>query len=292
MSFIGAIFFILFALLIGIIPFFILYPVSDFIRFLLFRVLKYRRSVVEQNLRETFPDRSPKEIQELSSKFYTNLSDIIIEGIKAFSMTPGQIKRRHKILNPEIVDKFYEAGQSIIATPSHYGNWEWGSVSGGIQLPQSYVVFYKPLSNKWIDKFARWSRAKMSSQLVSIYNTAKVFEEHASKNSIFIMAADQSPANLNKAYWVNFLGRETAFLYGPENYARKYNLPVLFVDIQRVKRGYYELELDIITENPNELKEGEITQLYANKLEKAILNKPENWLWSHKRWKHKRPKPE
>jgi KDO2-lipid IV(A) lauroyltransferase len=201
-------------------------------------------------------------------------------------MTHKQIRKRHKVINPEVLDKFNTAGRSVIGTPCHYGNWEWGSVSGSIQLPQSYVVFYKPLGNKWIDKFARWSRAKFSSQLVSIFNTQSVFQEHALQNSIFIMAADQSPSNTKKAYWVNFLGKETAFLHGPEDYARQYNLPVVFVDIQRVKRGFYELKLEIITENPTELEVGEITQRYAKRLETAILNKPENWLWSHKRWKH------
>ena len=107
-------------------------------------------------------------------------------------------------------------------------------------------------------------------------------------NSIFIMASDQSPSNIKKAIWVKFLGRDTAFLQGPEVYAKKHDLPVVFVDIQRVKRGYYELEMKLITENPLELPEGEITQRYASMLEEAIRNKPENWLWSHRRWKHVR----
>lgn len=288
MSIISAAFFIIFVFIIGIIPFFLLYFLSDFIRFLLFHVFRYRRSVVEQNLREAFPDRSENEIQKLSSKFYTNLADVIIEGIKAFSMTLKQIKKRHKVLNPEVLNPYFEESRSVIGAPCHYGNWEWGSVSGGLQLSQSYVVFYKPLSNKWIDKYARWSRAKHSSQLVSVFQTAEVFKEHVSQNSIFIMAADQSPSNIDKAIWVDFLGRKTAFLHGPEFYAKKYNLPVVFVDIQRKKRGYYELELEVLAENPSDFKEGEITQLYAKKLEAAILNKPEDWLWSHRRWKHVR----
>jgi KDO2-lipid IV(A) lauroyltransferase len=288
MSLISAVFFIFFIFIIGIIPFFFLYKISDFVRFLLFRVFKYRRSVVEQNLHETFPNFSPKEIEQITSKFYTNLSDVLIEGVKAFSMTRKQVMKRHKLLNPEVIAAFYEQGRSVIGTPCHYGNWEWGSMSGSIQLPQSYVVFYKPLNNKWNDKIAKWSRAKYNSQLVSIYNTVEVFEEHVSKNSIFIMAADQNPSNVSKAIWVDFFGRETAFLHGPELYARKYNLPVVFVDIQRVKRGFYELKFDVIAENPANFKEGEITQLYAKKLEAVIKNKPEDWLWSHRRWKHER----
>lgn len=286
MNFILAILFIFFVVLIGIIPFFLLYGVSDFIRFFLFKVFKYRRTVVETNLRESFPDRSEKEIQELVSKFYTNLSDVLIEGIKAFTMTHKQVIKRHHVVNPEVVDPLTEAQRSFIAVPCHYGNWEWGSMSGSLQLPQQNVVFYKPLNNKWVDKFVRWSRAKYRSNLVSVYKTARVFQQYAPNNSVFIMASDQSPSNIRKAIWVKFLGRDTAFLHGPEVYARKFNLPVVFVDIQRIKRGFYELELSLITDNPSELNEGEITQRYAKKLETAILNKPENWLWSHRRWKH------
>lgn len=286
MNFILAILFVIFVFLIGILPFFIIYGFSDFIRFFLFRVFKYRRVVVETNLRESFPNRSEKEIQELVAKFYTNLSDVLVEGIKAFAMTRKQIIKRHHVINPEIVDKFYREGRSVIAVPCHYGNWEWGSMSGSLQMPQHNVVFYKPLSNKWIDKFVRWSRGKYDSQLVSIYNTARIFAEYAPKNSAFIMASDQSPSNVNKAYWVKFLDRDSAFLHGPETYARKFNLPVVFVGIQRKKRGFYELHLDIISDNSKDTKVGEITQGYASRLEKAILNKPENWLWSHRRWKH------
>lgn len=286
MNYFLALLFIAFVFLIGIIPFSIIYVVSDLIRFFLFRVFKYRRIVVEKNLRESFPDRSEKEIQELVSKFYTNLSDVLIEGIKAFTMTRKQIIERHYVVNPEIVDQFNKEGRSIIAVPCHYGNWEWGSMSGSLQLPQQNVVFYKPLSNKTIDRFVRWSRAKYDSKLVSIYITARVFIEYAPQNSVFIMASDQSPSNIDKAYWVKFLGRDTAFLHGPEVYARKFNLPVVFVDIQRKRRGFYELELSIISDDSTKLKEGEITQRYAKKLETAILNKPENWLWSHRRWKH------
>jgi len=288
MNFIFAVFFIFFVLLFGILPFFFLYVFSDFIHFLLYRVFKYRRRVVEQNLKKAFPKYAPSEIEAIGSKFYTNLSDIMIEGIKAFTMTKKQVRKRHKILNPEVLTSLYKEGKSVIGTPCHYGNWEWGSMSGSLQLLQKFVVFYKPLSNQWIDNFIRRSRGKYNSHMVSIYNTAEVFKEHVHQNSIFIMAADQSPANIDKAIWVDFLGKETAFLQGPESYARKYNLPVVFVGIQRVKRGYYELELEMIAENPSEFKEGEITQLYANKLEAAIYNKPENWLWSHRRWKHEK----
>ncbi|MCF8368817.1 MAG: lysophospholipid acyltransferase family protein [Bacteroidales bacterium] len=279
---------IFFIFLVGIIPFFLLYLLSDIIRFILFFILRYRRKIVEKNLKESFHYRTEGEVEQLTWLFYKNLADVLLEGFKAFTMSRNQINKRHKVLNPELVVPYFEKGQSIIAVPSHYGNWEWGSMSSGLQMPQNSVVFYKPLNNKWVDRFVRRSRAKYGSELVSIYKTARVFKEHVPKNSCFIMASDQSPSNVKKAIWVKFLSRDTAFLHGPEYYAREYNLPVIFVDIQRKKRGYYELELAVIAENPAELEEGEITQRYAKKLEKTIVNKPENWLWSHRRWKHER----
>jgi len=288
MDFILALPIIIIILIVGIIPFFLIYGLSDFIRFLLFRVFKYRRAVVEQNLRETFTELSEKEIIQLASKFYKNLADILIEGIKAFTMTKGQIIARHKVLNPEIIDPFHKAQRSVIGVPAHYGNWEWGSMSGALQLPQYFVALYKPLSNKWTDRLVKWSRAKYGGNLVSIYETSNIFRDYSSKNTIFILASDQSPSNVKKAIWVDFLGRDTAFLHGPEYYAKKYNLPVVFVDIQRVKRGFYELTLEVIADNPVELEPGVITQRYAGKIEEAIRNKPENWLWSHRRWKHRR----
>lgn len=288
MQFLVGVLVIVFSVLFGIIPFFLLYVLADLLAFILYRVVGYRREVVENNLRDTFPELPDEEIRRLTAGFYKNLGDITVEGIKAFTMTRNQIIARHKVLNPDLAMRFFKEGRSIIACPSHYGNWEWGSMSGGLQLPQKYEVFYKPLSNKWVDRFARRSRAKYGGHLVSIYNTALVFNENANANAIFIMASDQSPSNASKAIWVDFLGRDTAFLHGPELYAKKYDLPVVFVDIQRIKRGYYELTLDLITDTPAALEEGAITQIYANKLSAAIRNKPENWLWSHRRWKHRR----
>ena len=288
MNFLLFILFILFVIIIGIIPFFLLYGLSDFTRVMLYYVFGYRKKVVVENLTKSFPDKSTKEITKLTRKFYKNLSDVLIEGIKAFSMNKKQVRNRHKVMNAEIADKYLDKGQSIIALPSHYTNWEWGTMSGGLFFKNKNIALYKPLNNKWVDRFVRWSRSKYGTELASIYKTIETFEKNKDHNSIFILAADQSPSKSNRAVWVDFLGRETAFLYGPEKYAKKYDLPVLFVDIQRVKRGHYELTFSVITDHPGDMPDGEITRLYAQKLEEVILNKPENWLWSHRRWKLKK----
>lgn len=277
--------FLFFVLFIGILPFSVLYLFSGLVYFILLHVSRYRKEIVKQNLISTFPDLNQNEIEKLIRLFYKNLSDILIEGIKSFTMSHTQINKRHHILNPEILDPYFEQGKSIIAVTGHYANWEWGSLSAGLQSNYNIVAFYKPLSNKWIDMFLRWSRSRFGTTLASISETTTTFEKFKSKKTIFIMAADQSPAKTEKAIWVDFLGKDTAFLHGPEKHAINNNYPVFYVDIQRKKRGYYTLELSCLVENPAGIPENEITRKFGKRLETTIKAHPENWLWSHRRWK-------
>jgi KDO2-lipid IV(A) lauroyltransferase len=280
--------FIIFVFVIGILPFRVLYFFSDITYFILYYITGYRKSVVSDNIRKSFPDKSEEEIKRLIKLSYKNLADVIVEGFKAFTMSDRQIRERHKVLNPEIIDELENNKKGIIATPCHYGNWEWGALSASLFFDMTTVVLYKPLSNPHINRFVNKNRSRTGGQLISIYETSKTFKKFKGQRPLYIMASDQSPSNPKRAIWVNFLGRKTAFLHGPELYAKKYNYPVIFVDIQRVKRGFYELQLSIISDYSAETKENEITSKYAKKLEEAILNKPENYLWSHKRWKHQK----
>jgi len=281
----GFFFFYLFSMLVGLLPFLILYKFSDLLSFFLRRVIKYRRPVIMNHLESSFPGMGKVEIAEIEKRIYLNLSDIIIEGIRAFTMNKEQVLARHRILNPEIMDPYFEAGQGVIIVTGHYGNWEWGALSPGLQTRFQIVGFYKPLKNKHIDNFVRKNRARYGTILSPIRETTKTFETLRGRPVIYLMAADQSPSNREMAYWVDFLGRDTAFLHGPEKHARINNYPVLFVAIRRVKRGFYELELSKLVEDPSKLPEGEITRRFAEKLETLIREDPANWLWSHKRWK-------
>lgn len=276
---------IFFIFLIGILPFRVLYIFSDIARFFLHRVFGYREKVIRSNLKRCFPEKEKKEIDKLVVKAYKNLTDVMVEGFKAFAMTKKQLIERHKIINPELLDQFKDSDRNIIATPCHYGNWEWGSMAPGLQLNYQIVGFYTTFSNPHIDKFMRNNRSRTGAKLLSTHKTKAAFDELTDTRSVFIMAADQSPSKPEKAIWVDFMGQHTAFLDGPERHARLRNIPVVFTDIQRVKRGYYEIELSFISINSSESKLGDITNEYAKRLEKVIRNKPENWLWSHKRWK-------
>jgi Kdo2-lipid IVA lauroyltransferase/acyltransferase len=275
-------------ILVGLMPFRVMYWFSDFVYLILYHVIGYRRKVVFANLSKSFPEKSTVEIKELEKKFYHHLCDISLESIKGFSMSPKEIIRRHKILNPELANHFFDRKLSAISVPGHYNNWEWGSLSPGLQLKYPIVGFYKPMSNKRVDAFAKRHRAKFNTKLASIKETAVTFDELSGTLYAYIMASDQSPTNLNACYWIDFLNQDTAWLHGPEKYARKYNWPVIYVDIRKVKRGFYELELVTLTEDPASLPEGEITRLYVQYLEKSILTEPAYWLWSHRRWKHSR----
>jgi Kdo2-lipid IVA lauroyltransferase/acyltransferase len=285
MNLFTAFFFLLFVFLTGIMPFFLLYLFSDFIRFMLQYVIGYRREVIRKNLSMVFPKINKQDQRILICKIYKNLADVVIEGIKSFTMTRLQVRKRHFILNPDILDPYLKSGKSIIAVTAHYNNFEWGSLSPGVFTNYNVVAFYKPMSNIYIDRFARRSRSKFGTTLASIKETSLTFERFKDIPTVYLMAADQSPSNHSKAIWVNFLGIETSFLHGPEKHAVINNFPVFYIHVERVKRGYYTCELSLLAGNPSELPEGEITRRYAAKVESIIRNKPENWLWSHRRWK-------
>lgn len=273
--------------LFAIVPFKLLYVFSDFLYFILYRIMKYRVDVVRDNLKKCFPEKSAEELLKIEKLSYRNIADITVESLKAFTMSEEQIYARHKVINEDSIMEIYDDCGGIIALPNHYGNWEWGALSC-MQLNWPGIAIYKPLSNKHLDNYVKKNRSRLGTHLASIYDTARVFIANKDKKKIYVMASDQSPSNSKKSIWTNFLGRDTAFLHGLEVYSKKYNYPAVFVDIQRVKRGYYELELTVLSKDAKDLKEGELTQRLATKLEEVIRKKPEDWLWSHRRWKLKK----
>lgn len=275
-------------------PFFMVNFLSRIIYFVLYYLVGYRKKVVFQNLKSCFPAKDDIEIKKLVKAFYKeNLSAIFAEGLKGFTMSSKQFTSRYKLVNPEILDNFYNKGQDIIALASHFTNWEWGIQAVNQQVEHQAAALYKPMSNLVIEKYAKGLREKYGMQLVPITETRAFFEKKKEKPVMYIMAADQYPGGLvNKAIWVDFLGRETACLHGPESYARFNNLPVVFFDVNRVKRGFYELEIKIVAENVSSRPAGDITKEYMRLLEEAIKKNPQNWLWSHKRWKKTRKEVE
>jgi KDO2-lipid IV(A) lauroyltransferase len=283
----GAFLFFLAVLFIWVLPVPLLYALSDLLRFITYRIIGYRRDVVKKNLEGSFPGISEKELKRITLLFYRNLADILIEGIRAFSISQKQIINRYRIINPEVIKPYSETGQSIIGVTGHYANWEWGSLSASLQTDFNVVAFYKPINNKYIDQFVRWSRSRFGTTLAAIKETSLTFEKYRDTKTLFLMASDQGmPQKFSeKAFWIHFLNHNIPFLHGMEKHARINNLPVIYIDIQRVRRGYYTVELSVLSDNPTVLENGALTEMYARKLETIILEKPENWLWSHKRFK-------
>lgn len=273
----------------GIIPFRLLYVISDICFFTMHSIIRYRRKTVYENLKHSFPEKSNVELKRIAHKFYKNLCDISIESIKGYSLSTNQLMKRYQCLNPEVANHYFHNRQSIIIALSHYGNWEWGTQVAGNIFMHKTISFYKPLSNKFIDKYLLDHRANRGMELCSTYQTKFIFRAEDKMPRAYFLVSDQSPSKRKRAYWLKFLNQDTACIHGIESYARLFNLPVIYADVQRLKRGHYSINLEILCDNPQRTKTGEITQLYMQKLEEIIIKKPEDWLWSHRRWKIKKP---
>lgn len=284
---IGYVFFRIIVFIFRILPFSIIYLISDFFAFFMSNVFFYRKKVILENLKNSFPEKSLKEINKIKSKFYHHLTDIMLESIKGYTLSEKKLRKRYTYANKELSNKFYEQNKNIIFAGGHYGNWEWGSRSTPIELDHKIIAQYKPLANKYIEKYLHKLRTKNNAELLSIYKIGKDQLFNNSKNYILIMVGDQNPSNVEKAIWVNFLNQPTACLHGIEIYSKKLNMPVVYFSISKIKRGYYSLTMNTLTENPQNEAKGEITKKFMQALEYDIKNKPEYWLWSHKRWKHK-----
>lgn len=277
-----------FSVLFSFIPFRLLYGFSDFLYLITYHLVRYRKDVVFRNIRNSFPGKSEEEVKRIAKQFYHHFTDLFIESLKSFTMSENDLVNRYRFSGTEILDEFYRQGKSAICVAGHYGNWEWGGVASGIQLKHKPVGFYKPLSNKFIDNYIQQTRVKGRSRLASILNTAETFNTDWGEPAIFYMVADQSPSSSRLAYWIEFLNQETAVLHGPEKYARVHNLPVVFAWTKKIKRGYYSVEFRLLEADPSITKTGEITTRYMKMLEAVILEQPQYYLWSHRRWKLKR----
>lgn len=270
------------------IPFWGIYFISNGISFLLYRVIKYRYKVIKNNLKIAFPKKSNKELEPIIKGSYLNLSDILVESLKGMSCRPEDVIKRYKLLHTQELEEDYKKGRSVISTCAHFANWEWGALVGGLLSSYYIFLFYKPIKNARIEAFLQKRRNGANSSLASIQETRNIFHNHQDQIKMYFLIGDQSPSNIKDAIWLNFFNQDTACLHGIEKYAKKYDLPVYFFEMRRVRRGYYELHCKKIIDQPNETPPTYITSKYMECVETAIRNRPTDWLWSHRRWKHKR----
>lgn len=224
--------------------------------------------------------------------FYHNFCDIMIEGIKGQTLTKKDMLERYVFVNPKVLNDLYSKGQDVICVGAHYANWEWGIMAAPLQLNHKLFAFYTPLTNKHIDSYMRQNRKKWGTELVAQKDVRKPFNERKDEPAAYFFGADQSPSNPKGSHWMEFLNQDTACMKGPEFFARRYRLPVVYFDVQRFKKGHYTVMLKVLEDDPANTISGEITENYMHTLEQLILNKPEDYLWSHRRWKHSRDKRE
>ncbi|MFK8044282.1 MAG: lysophospholipid acyltransferase family protein [Crocinitomicaceae bacterium] len=273
---------------LSFLPLSVLFFFSSITFFLTYYVVRYRRKVVRQNLVNSFPNKSQKEIIGIEKGFYKHFTDFIFESIKSVSISEKEVLKRTGIKNPELLEKFFKQGKNVLILCGHYNNWEFYALSLPKKLQHQSYSLYQPLKNTFFDKIILDSRKRNGMKLIETRHVVKFFQNSNGKPKMMVVVNDQSPTNSKKAYWNTFLNQETGWNIGPEKLAKKYNYVVLFGHSESVKRGYYEVEFEVITEQPENTNNNYITNKYASLLEDIITAHPESWLWSHKRWKHKR----
>ena len=276
-----------FLFVISKLSFTVLYEVSDFLYLILYKLIKYRKKVVFENLRKSFPTKTELEIREIAEKFYRYLCDIILETLRKISMTKAESNALVKFhLTPEL-ERLVKDKRSLILLMGHYGNWELAGSSFTLNANIQLQVIYKTLSNPFFEDWMKKSRTMFGTKITKMENTLREMVASRNEPVAYAFIADQTPAP-PAPYWLNFLNQDTDVFTGAEKLARKFNYPVFFINISRVKRGQYEIFNELMFENPKETSENEITETYFKRLQTEIELMPETWLWSHRRWKHRR----
>lgn len=277
---------IAFGRLISFLPFSVLYLISDFLYFILAYVAKYRKAVILHNLSLAFPDKSLSWKNEVRLKFYKNFADLIVESFKSLSISEKTIRKRFVLKNPQLFEDLYKKEKGVMLVMGHYTNFEWTAMSFPLLVPHPSFAVYHRLRNKRFSKKVVQIREQFGLKLFPMSETYPFMLSNPAKAPLYIFMADQSPHKGKIKYRAPFMGIETPIHLGVENLARKCDLAVVFIDIQRVKRGFYEVEASLLFENSQAVEPYLITDTHVAFLEKIIRKKPEDWLWSHRRWKH------
>lgn len=271
-------------------PFFITQSLGNVVYFILYKLVKYRVKVVKENLRNAFPQKSEKERLEIEIKYYKHLSDLFFETLKGLTVSKNQLKQRMKNVNQSVYDDFYSKGQSFIVVMSHCGNWEWVCDMSQVECKQQVQCVYKTLSSKGFDWLMYKIRSRFGAIPMSMEQTLRVMTTNKSVLTVTAFIGDQNPSSGKNAHWSYILNQDTPFMNGPEKISKMFNYPIVYLSSTKTKRGHYLAHSEILIEDPSQYGEGEITEIIAKRTEKEILAQPEIWLWSHRRWKHKKEK--
>ena len=271
---------------IASLPWWALYIVSDFFFFILYHVIWYRRKLVMRNLQAAFPEKDAEELYDISIDFYRNFCDQVLETIKLFKASPEEISERFKV-DITVYDKLYTEDRHVLQATSHQFNWEWGNWILNKHTDFHIRIIYMIQKNKKIESLVNSYRARYGTELIPA-NDLKVMMTDPEDPCMTVFLADQNPSDRRRAYWTKFFEREIPFHKGLEILARRKGHAVVFDEIVRVKRGHYKSVSKLAFEDGSKTSEGEITSAYVQFLEESISRQPENWMWTHNRWKHAR----
>lgn len=276
----------IFILPITLLPFKLLYLISDFLYFMLYKVLGYRTKVVRQNLKQSFPEKSEKELREIEKGFYRHLSDLICESFKVFNISKEELFKRCVYEDLHLTEKYRDRNLCIVGP--HYNNFEYAATTASGYSGRTISALFSRLSNQFFNNRITQSRSQFGLQMIPKDEAKAFFNKKHDKPIGLIFGADQSPTHSKNVIWIDFLNQETACFFGPEKYAKEHNMVVIFTRITKVKRGHYVLNFEVVTDDPNSLPHGEITERHNRILEREIRKDPQYWLWTHKRWKRER----
>lgn len=274
--------------LISILPFPIFYLFSDFVYILVYRVIGYRKKVVRENLALTLPNLSDSERKDIEKKFYKHMCDMFLEMIKTMSISAEEMEKRFRVTNIDLVLDYAKKGKSAILVASHYASYEW-LLTINPKLGFQGVAVYKKLANPYFDKLVRKIRSKYNTEMIETKKAIPTMAQNQRDGtlSLYGLASDQSPKLDRIFHSMSFLGIEVPVHTGAEMLAKKYDLAVIMVKVKKVKRGYYEATFLSLADNPKDYPDFQITEMYLKEVEKQILETPEFYLWTHKRWKHR-----
>ena len=281
--------FYIFNWIITLLPLRVLYIFSDIFFIVMYRVAGYRRKVVAENLKNSFPEKTPEELQMIEKRFYHHLCDMFIETGKLTHMSDGNLMKHFRVTNTELLDRLYSEGRDIAATLGHYGNWEWMAILP-LLTKFKIVTIYKPLQNKHFDRFLLAARTGKGMILTPMQYVIREVIMNRKNNirTLYAFITDQIPNKGDIKFWTNFMNQETPVYLGAGKVSSKYDMAMVFFRIQKIRRGYYNLNIELLFDHTSGLHEDFITETHVKRLEEVIRANPEFWIWSHRRWKHKR----
>lgn len=275
---------------LSLLPFPVLYRISDGLFYVLYYLVPYRKNVVLGNLRIAYPKKTEAQRRSIAKKFYRHLCDLLVESIKLFDLEVDEIRRRGRLRNPELMEKLAAEGRDVLLTAGHYNSWELGGLGFTGFIPHRTVILYAPLSSAFFEKKLKASRTKTGVLAFDKKQLRPRLQAGFDERIMVVFLTDQSPRRVDeRTHWIDFLGRQTPVAFGAEKYAREFNLAVVHGRIYKTGRGFYESELELITDDPRATSPGDITREHTRRIEAQIEEEPAHWLWSHRRWKHEPP---